>query len=314
MAEVAWTTDKWGKLNPTTGVRRYPIGYDTTSESALTGVGVHFSAPYVSDSERHGTSQVDSLNHHIDDACKDALVDVMASYLLHRHGGKAMELYLTGPGGSDDEALSELVKRTLDRRALPLAGKALRASTRLKRVKLGPRKTSSGDLRRIVLPMLTWARDRISPHLSEICPNDEDQIDRTVPSPILSYLGRNCYQPNDGFDGLVTTFDEHDAIQRLQPQNGTGAILPVEGANQSGKQPWVIRQSLEPTWTWPIRQFKKMNWSLGQRCAENTYLPDARCTAQPLADMFNAVNLPSLILKGNNMFQSCIESCRIICS
>ena len=291
LAEVAWTTDKWGKLNPTTGVRRYPIGYDTTSESALTGVGVHFSAPYVSDSERHGTSQVDSLNHHIDDACKDALVDVMASYLLHRHGGKAMELYLTGPGGSDDEALSELVKRTLDRRALPLAGKALRASTRLKRVKLGPRKTSSGDLRRIVLPMLTWARDRISPHLSEICPNDEDQIDRTVPSPILSYLGRNCYQPNDGFDGLVTTFDEHDAIQRLQPQNGPAQFFPWKDESEwqaALGNPSVARTYLDVAY----KAVQEDELESGSEVRENTYLPDARCTAQPLADMFNAVNLP----------------------
>ena len=71
---------------------------------------------------------------------------------------------------------------------------------------------------RIVLPMFTWDRQRISPLLSEICPNDEDQIDSTVPSPILSYLGKNCYQPNAGFDDLLTTFDEHDAIERLQPQ------------------------------------------------------------------------------------------------
>ena len=163
VAEVAWTTDKWGKLKSTTGVRRYPIGYDTTSESALTGVGVHFSAPYVSDSERHGTSQVDSLNHYIDDVCKDALVDIMASYLLHRHGGRAMELYLTAPGSSNEETLGELVKRTLGKRALPLAGKALRVSNRRRRAQLGPRKTSSGDSRRIVLPMFTWDHERISP-------------------------------------------------------------------------------------------------------------------------------------------------------
>ena len=292
LAEVAWTTDKWGKLKPTTGVRRYPIGYDATSESALTGVGVHFSAPYVSDSERHGTSQVDSLNHYIDDACKDALVDIMASHLLHRHGGKAMELYLTGSSSSDEEALSELVKLTLGRRALPLASKVLRASSRLKRVQLGPRKTSSGDLRRVVLPMFTWDRERISPLLSEMCPSDEDQIDRAVPSPILSYLGRNCYQPNDGFDGLVTTFDEDDAIQRLQPQNGPAQYFPWKDESEwqaALGNPSVARTYLDVA----HKAVQEDELESESEVADNTYLPDERCIAQPLADMFNAINLPS---------------------
>ena len=53
-AEIAWLTDQKGKPKTTKGTRRYPLGYDTTSESALTGVGVHFSGPYRSDAERHG--------------------------------------------------------------------------------------------------------------------------------------------------------------------------------------------------------------------------------------------------------------------
>ena len=114
-AEIAWLTDKRGTPKSTKGVRRYPIGYDAPSESSLSGVGVHFSGPYISDAERHGTSQMDSLNDYIDNACKDALVDIMASYLLHRHGGRAMELYIADPDTAKDEPLKDLVERTLDR-------------------------------------------------------------------------------------------------------------------------------------------------------------------------------------------------------
>ena len=290
MAEIAWITDRRGKPRSTSGVRRYPIGYDASSQSALTGVGVHFSAPYVSDAERHGTSQVDSLNHYIDDACKDALVEIMASYMLHRHGAKAMELYIAGPNGSDEEPLSDLVERTLDRRAFPLAGKALRASKRPKRLPLGPGRTSGGDLRRIVLPMFTWDRQRISPLLSEICPNDEDQIDRTVPSPILSYLGKNCYQPNDGFDDLLTTFDEHDAIERLQPQL---EAQHFSWRNESQWQaalghPLVARCYLDVVY----ETIQRGGLESESDVPDNTYLPDERSTARPLAEMFSAVNLP----------------------
>ena len=288
-AEIAWLTDKRGTPKSAKGVRRYPIGYDATSQSALSGVGVHFSGPYLSDAERHGTSQMDSLNGYIDDACKDTLVDIMASYLLHRHGGRAMELYLADSDNSQDEPLKDLVGRTLDRRALPLADR-VRASNRPKRLALGPRKTSDGTLRRVVLPMFTWDRQRISDLLSDVCPHGEDQIDRTVPSPILSYLGENCYSPNDGFDGLVTTFDEDDAIERMQPQE-EAEHFPWK--NESEWQAALGNASVARTYLdVAYRTFYERGEAIESEVIENAYLPDAGSTARPLAEMFSAVNLP----------------------
>ena len=288
-AEIAWLTDKRGTPKSAKGVRRYPIGYDATSQSALSGVGVHFSGPYLSDAERHGTSQMDSLNDYIDDGCKDALVDIMASYLLHRHGGRAMELYLADPHTPWNESLKDLLGRTLDRRALPLADR-VRASSRPKRLVLGPRKTSDGTLRRVVLPMFTWDRQRISDLLSDICPHGEDQIDRTVPGAILSYLGDNCYLPNDGFDDLVTTFDEDDAIERLQPQQ------EAEHFPWKDEPEWqaalgntsVARTYLDVAY----KTFYERRAPVESEVIENAYLPDAGGTARPLAEMFSAVNLP----------------------
>ena len=288
-AEIAWLTDKKGTPKSTKGVRRYPIGYDAISQSALSGVGVHFSGPYLSDAERHGTSQMDSLNDYIDDACKDALVDIMASYLLHRHGGRAMVLYLADPDISQDEPLKDLVERTLDRRALPLADRA-RASNRPKRLALGPRKTSDGTLRRLVLPMYTWDRQRISHLLSDICPHGEDQIDRTIPSQILSYLGENCYLPNDGFDGLVTTFDEDDAIERIQPQE-EAEHFPWE--DESEWQAALGNPSVATTYMdVAYEAIKERRLESESEVIENAYLPDDSRRARSLAEMFSAVSLP----------------------
>ena len=271
-------------------MRRYPIAYDASSESALTGLGIHFSGPYISDAERHGASQTDHINDYIDDACKDALVETLATYLLHRHGGRAMELYLSDPSNPEEESLTDLVWRTLDRRAFPLASKAIRVSKRQRRIALGPRRASIGDLRRIVLPMFTWDRQRISPLLSEICPTDEDQIDRTVPGPILSHLGKNCYGPNNGFDDLLTTFDEHDAVERLQPQT------------EANHFPWKRESEWQAALGNPsvARIYLNVAFETIQRgglesysdIPENTYLPDERSTAQPLAEMFSAISVP----------------------
>ena len=70
------------------------------------------------------------LNDYIDDACKDALVDIMSSYLLDRHGAKAMELYMANPHDSEDESLKDLVERSLRARVLPLTDRVSRASNR----------------------------------------------------------------------------------------------------------------------------------------------------------------------------------------
>ena len=56
-SEIAWAANKKGKPRSSRGVRRYPIGYSDASETGCTGVGVHFSAPYFSDAERHSANR-----------------------------------------------------------------------------------------------------------------------------------------------------------------------------------------------------------------------------------------------------------------
>ena len=287
--EIAWIIDKKVKPKATRGVRRYPIGYDGTSEAALTGVGVHFSGPYISDSERHGASQV-RLNNYIDNACKDALVEIMASYLLHRHGGKAMELYMIDPASPGGESLSDLVDRTIARRALPLRDKVLRESKRSRRLALGPRRTSRGGSRRVVLPMFKWDDDdRFSLLLSEICPKDEDQIDRMVPQPILSCI--KSYMDSNGNCDRVITFDEDDAILRLQPN------LKSEWFSWKDESEWrtalgdpsVAKKYLDVIY----ETTQKGELASEQQVVQNAYMADRNCTARPLSEMFSTVSLPA---------------------
>ena len=284
LAEVAWVINKRGTPNRTRGVRRYPLAYDTTSESALTGLGVHFSGPYTSDAERHGPSQLDNLNKHIDEFCKEALVDIMASHLIHRHGGRVLELYLNAHANSHSDSLHDLVDRTLDRRAIPLRRKP-RPSKRTSRTPLGPRQSSSGGSRRVILPMFTWGDDRVSSLLSEICPAGEDQIDKAVPGPILRFLSR---KKND--DRLIT-FSEDSAIERLQP------------ALESVDFPWkdefewqtvlantgVAKSHLDVVFE-AIQQGKLDSES---EVALRVCLPDQGFTVRPLAEMYRSTDLPA---------------------
>ena len=303
ITEIAWLTDKKGRPRTSRGVRRYPIGYAPTSKAALTGVGAHFSGPYASDAERHGTSQLSGLNKYIDNACRDALVEIMACHLLHRYGGKAMELYIDDPSSPDDEVLKDLISRTVNKRALPLQSKKTRASTKsepiplgtrrrtLPRLPLGPRRTATGSIRRVVLPMFTWQKDRISPILSEICPSSEDQIDRSVPGPILAYI-REHFSDDDVFDDEpFMTFDENDVIERLQPQL-EAVYFPWDGEfgwkKSLGDVP-TAKKYLDVVYESIHRKDIKSESAV----AQNAYLPDEGYEVRPLGSMHSAVNLPS---------------------
>ena len=299
LAEIAWLTDK--RLNPkaTKGIRRYPIGYDNSSESALTGAGVYFSGPYRSDAERHGVSEQAPINGHIDNACREALVDIMASYLLHKHGAKVLELYMADPYRPNEESLKDLVKRTIEKRGVPLQARTLRAATQSKptpskvhrkspaRLPLGPRRSSDGDTRWIVLPMFTWDKERTSPLLSEVCPSGEDQIDSRVPGPILRLLARNNIR-----DAMTITFDEKDAIGRLQPRlDSEGLPFPWSGEVEwkaSLGNPGLSKRYLDVVY----ETIQAGHLDSEQDILQNAFLPDESCTAQPLAGMFSAVNLP----------------------
>ena len=291
--EVAWRTDKNSKPMASIGTRRYPIGYSATSDSARTNTGVHFSGPYVSDAARHGISQASGLNDLIDGACRDALVEVMASHLLQRHGGKAMELYIDDKPGADDGSLEDLVSRTIDKRALPLERRETKPFVRSKsvsskpnkrisrRAPLGPRRLSDGSLANVVLPMFTWLEDGVSSLLSDICPATYDKIDKSVPRQIL----RQLHQGNN-----TITFDEVDAIQRMQPE-AKASHFPWECDAEWQKvlgDVAVAMNYLDVIY----ETIQQGQLDSEPELAANMYLPDEYSSPRPLRTMHSAVNLP----------------------
>ena len=290
-AEVAWSVNRNGKLLTAKGVRRYPIGYDAKSDSALTGLPVHFSGPFISDAERHGASQAEKLNDHIDEACKRALVDTMASYLLHRHGGAALQLLVPTQPHSSDELLSELVEDAVRKRAIPLK-RGSRRGKRGRRVALGPRRHTGGGSLRVVLPMFTWEEERISPVLAAVCPSYEDQIDPAVPAPILAYLvSRDCSGEHDEF----ITFDEEDVLGRLQPLLGTNFFPWRDNADweDSLSKAAVAERYLDVVFE--VTQRGRMESE--EDLALNAYLPDHDSIPRPFAEMYRAVNVPRRLLR-----------------
>ena len=294
--EIAWVTDRHGRPAAVRGARRYPIGYSGTADSALSRLGVHLSGPYRSDGERHGVAGQDPLNAHIDDACRGALVDIMACYLIPRHGARVMELYVSQDQPNDDSTL-DILRRAIQRKAIPLQPRSRSPRQRRRpaasnkgpalrnRAFLGPRRNPSGGMKSILVPAFTWDEERLSPVLSELCPESEDQIDKSVPPAVLRCLAKNRF-----IDPLIT-FDENDVIARLQYQE-EDCIFRWKDESEwksSISSAATARKYLD------VAYLATQNGGLEaeEQVIENVHLPDSNSELRQLKTLYSGSILPS---------------------
>lgn len=298
LAEISWKTEGRGRPVTTHGRHRYPIAYGGTDQSAHTGLGLHFSGPYISDLGRRGAIDADIFNKHIDDACKSVLIKILQLKLINRYGARVMNL-LVDPEGTDEAILRDMVERILVAGAFPLAERKLVVHRPKKRIRtrkrkttfrFGPGRTAGGDARRIVLPIFTWQNDKTSPLLAKLCPSNEDQIDPSIPRPILKLLGDgNC----KGWLENHIAFDDDDVIQRLQPKLDA-AFFPwanEEEWNKALSDPCVVRNYLDVLMA--IYENGSGFDDKLQELLDSTFLPDTTPTATPLANLYAGLNLPT---------------------
>lgn len=294
--ETAWATDRHGRPASTRGVRRYPIGYSGASDSALSRLGVHFSGPYSSDAERHGVSVQDPLNAHIDEACREALVDMMACYLLPRHGARVMELYVAESQPNDESTL-DILRRAIEKKAIPVQAASKPSRRRQKRAAsnkqpalrsrsyLGPRRNPSGGTKRILVPAFTWDGERVSPLLSDLCPDREDQIDKSVPPAVIRYLATNH------FSGSIISFDEKDVVDRLQHKR-EDCTFPWKDTSEwrscISNAP-AARKYLDVAYL----AIQNRELDSEEKVIQNVYLPDLNSVLRPLCELHSGMILPS---------------------
>ena len=294
--EVSWVTDRHGRPAATRGARRYPIGYSGTADSALSRLGVHLSGPYRSDGERHGVAGHDPLNAHIDDACREALVDIMACYLIPRHGARVMELYVSQEQPNDDSTLN-ILRLAIQKKAIPLLSRSRSPRQRRgpaasnrepdlrNRAFLGPRRSPSGGMKPILVPTLTWDEERLSSVLSELCPESEDQIDKSVPPAVLSCLAKNR------FIHPLIAFDENAVIARLQYKE-EDCIFPWKDESEwknSISNAATARKYLD------VAYLATRNGGLEaeEQVVENVHLPDSNSELRQLKTLHSGSILPS---------------------
>lgn len=206
VGEVAWQMNSHGTPIPIPGRLRYPIAYTGTGDNALTGMGVHFSAPFVSDQERHGSS-ASASNDMIVAQCIARFITVLRDFLVQRHGAKCLHL-LEDPTAPDDAQLRVMTAALLSERAIPLARR------HRGKVQFGPRRDNNGTCHPVVVPVYLSDLSRMDRDLIALCPPDADRVDPDLPSEFVRLLAAKDFP---GWKETHVTFDERDVLHRMQP-------------------------------------------------------------------------------------------------
>ena len=249
--EVSWLIDRRGKPQRGAGRFRYPLGYPEDSREALTGHSVFFSAPIISDTERHAPARNEGSNPELQQHCEALLVDVIARRVLPKWGSEAMKLLLPS-SERGIEAVRPLLGRLIKENAIPtvdwrtavrLLMKGKHQKNAIKRFRWHGRRQSQQY--RFVIPQATWnTDDSIEPSLAVICPPSERQLDPRVDPKIVALLGDKLGNKMEGWGEEFITFDENDAFERLQG-NDNGCFLPSTVLNRELAVPLIASAYLD---------------------------------------------------------------------
>ncbi len=293
-AEIAWQINSRGDPVGTCGHLRYPITYPANISTARNGLGVHYSAPYISDTSRHGTSEsCSSFNQHVSEHLDKELIKLLRKQLMPPFGPKALNL-LVDPKGYEDERLKQMVQLLLNNSAIPLAPKISKAKFRSKaskpKIRFGPLRMKDGGVKRIIIPCFTWDPSRISLPLSKLCPRDEIQINPGTPDQIVGILARkNC----EGWEKNHVTFDEKDAINRLQPSiDGCFPWQDEDAWRLELGDPNMVNILLDVL----LKRMKcgeKLSVEDIQDLQKNMHLPDVHKNAIPYTELYSGIDLPT---------------------
>jgi|RhiMetdeSRZDD1v2_1073273.scaffolds.fasta_scaffold21955_7 hypothetical protein len=298
--EIAWQVTARGVPVSQAGRRRYPIAYALDNDAALTGMGVHISAPYVSDSQRHGAAIQNPFNAYVDQCARKRLIELLKRHIVPKHGAGALcLLYNTNKSAFDlsaeDDPLVPLIDQLINARAVPLADPLSHSRQRNPSRKrpdrtvrfFGPRVDKHGNIRRVLVPVLTW-ESKISEDLTSLCPVQQDIMHPDVPEPIVARLIQKACK---GWATAYVTFDEHDVAQRWM-------------ADPKAYFPWDADADWQAEFSDPSRTREYVdivfratgNDSLDDAIIEalqgEARVPDSKRVPRPLADLYAGYNLP----------------------
>ncbi|TPM23818.1 hypothetical protein [Mesorhizobium sp. B2-3-6] len=137
VGEISLAIDATGRPYGCDGKLRYPISYPNGASDAYSGHGFHVSAPFISDTTRHGLASSSERNYRLLAAARSAAAQLFKRQLIPRYGPAVLELVRqpSRPDPAAEIALCETV----------LAAKALLICPKSDRGEIGRQRFQRGD-------------------------------------------------------------------------------------------------------------------------------------------------------------------------
>lgn len=206
-AEVSWQVGSSGRPTPVEGVFRYPISYQAGG-GAVTGLGLHISAPFTSDQARHGPAAGDIRNESMREQALHAAAEILARDVVPSFGPAALEL-LRPPGGVTAAARG-LLGILVEMRGLPIYRNTrgrVHVPADKSRAKATPVPRRRGHTGPVLLP--AGDDSGLDTLLWGLCPRHLPRIDQRIPAFVLAELLATPrperylpFTPNDAIDRL----------------------------------------------------------------------------------------------------------------
>ena len=226
------------------------------------------------------------------------LTDTIACHAIPRWGTEGLNLLVpSSDTDSHDKAIRSLLSVLANQDAMPVLnwraatellfkGRKWNAKTVTRKIasRRGPKEEKKY---RFVIPVTTWAPDRIHPALSLLCPRSEVQLDPRTHPAILRLLADGN---TSGFIEDFITFDENDALNRVTSE-GSKYFGAVADPDRELAEPLFARSYLDL-----IRlaiDEDKCDESVEHKLINALLLPDIHGQATPLPNLYFSAPLPS---------------------
>jgi hypothetical protein len=201
VGEISWTLDEAGRPLPCDGKLRYPIGYPDGAPGAYSGHGFHISAPFISDTTRHGLASSSERNDRLLVAAHDAAARLFKAQLLPRYGASVLDL-VRQHRRPDPAAESALCRSLLATRAVLVIPKSQRGE-------LGKPRFPRGDAS-IVVAFHCQTPNVVAATLFPLAPAGSQLLSAGTPAHVVGVILRVG-------DGKVRAWTDLDAMRELIP-------------------------------------------------------------------------------------------------
>jgi len=213
VCEISWVVGRSGRPRGEPGRFRYPIAYAADAAQARTGVGASFSAPFVSDTTRHGLAAgVKSQNEPLVAACEEALVRVLREYLIPAYGLAALAV-LEDPQRGGSERCDRLVLAAARAGALPASDRPGRGGRTGAENRPGTACIPAGRPGRRSFLVPAFRAGGSAEPLAALAPAGYAHLHPDVPPFVRASLVAR--RPNEGEGLPYLTFDETDVVARF---------------------------------------------------------------------------------------------------